>query len=61
MPADRLNATALLDGSATLTGRESPEVRQIFQDFYASDLEREQDMIAWGRKRSAASGRGPIR
>ncbi|MFF4895291.1 alpha/beta fold hydrolase [Streptomyces sp. NPDC001068] len=50
-----VEATALLDGTATLTGRESPEVRQIFKDFYASNLDREQDMIAWGRKRSVAT------
>ncbi|MEU9242622.1 alpha/beta fold hydrolase [Streptomyces sp. NPDC048385] len=50
-----VEAAALLDGSATLTGRESPEVRQIFDDFYASNLAKEQDMIAWGAKRSAAT------
>ncbi|MEU9154265.1 alpha/beta fold hydrolase [Streptomyces sp. NPDC048417] len=50
-----VEAAALLDGSATLTGRESPEVRQVFKDFYASNLEREQDMIAWGAKRSVAT------
>jgi predicted acyl esterase len=50
-----VQAAALLDGAATLTGRESPELRQIFHDFYASDLSKEQDIIAWGKKRSAAT------
>jgi predicted acyl esterase len=50
-----VEAAALLDGTATLTGRESPEVRDVFDHFYASDLSREQEMIAWGKKRSPAT------
>ncbi|MEV6052837.1 CocE/NonD family hydrolase [Streptomyces sp. NPDC052107] len=50
-----VQAAAVLDGAATLTGRESPEVREIFDHFYASDLSNEQEMIDWGRKRSAAT------
>ncbi|MFC3574339.1 CocE/NonD family hydrolase [Streptomyces yaanensis] len=50
-----VQAAALLDGAATLTGRESPELRQIFDNLYASDLSREQEMIDWGKKRSAAT------
>ncbi len=50
-----IQAAALLDGAATLTGRESPEVRQVFNDFYASDLSREPELIAWGEKRSPAT------
>jgi predicted acyl esterase len=50
-----VQAAALLDGTATVTGRESPEVRDVFDHFYASDLSREQEMIAWGRKRSVAT------
>ncbi|MFF8942807.1 alpha/beta fold hydrolase [Streptomyces sp. NPDC014864] len=50
-----VQAGALLDGTATLTGRESPEVRQVFDDFYASDLSKEQDLVNWGQKRSAAT------
>ncbi|MEU5310832.1 alpha/beta fold hydrolase [Streptomyces sp. NPDC021562] len=50
-----VEAAALLDGSATLTGRESPEVRQVFKDFYASNLDREQAMMDWGAKRSVAT------
>ncbi|MFJ3337033.1 CocE/NonD family hydrolase [Streptomyces sp. NPDC086766] len=50
-----VQAAALLDGTATLTGRESPELRQVFDDFYASDLSKEQDLVNWGKKRSAAT------
>ncbi|MET9046521.1 CocE/NonD family hydrolase [Streptomyces sp. NPDC004362] len=50
-----IQAAALLDGAATLTGRESPEVRQVFNDFYASDLSKEPELIAWGEKRSPAT------
>ncbi|MBL1103443.1 alpha/beta fold hydrolase [Streptomyces sp. 5-8] len=50
-----LQAAAVLDGAATLTGRESPELREIFDNLYASDLDTEQQMIDWGRKRSAAT------
>ncbi|MDF3298654.1 CocE/NonD family hydrolase [Streptomyces tropicalis] len=50
-----VEAAALLDGTATVTGRESPEVRRVFDDFYAGDLAKEPQLIAWGRKRSAAT------
>ncbi|WP_330460632.1 alpha/beta fold hydrolase [Streptomyces sp. NBC_00820] len=50
-----VQAGALLDGVGTVTGRESPEVRRIFDHFYASDLSEEQAMIDWGRERSAAT------
>jgi predicted acyl esterase len=50
-----LQAAAVLDGAATLTGRESAELREIFDNLYASDLTTEQQMIDWGRKRSAAT------
>ncbi|MFI9246067.1 alpha/beta fold hydrolase [Streptomyces sp. NPDC053086] len=50
-----LQAAAVLDGAATLTGRESHELREIFDNLYASDLTTEQQMIDWGRKRSAAT------
>lgn len=50
-----IQAAALLDGAATLTGRESPELRQVFDDFYASNLAREQELIDWGKKRSPAT------
>lgn len=48
-------AAALLDGASLVTGRQSAEVRQIFNDFYASNLSKEQDMINWGKKRSVAT------
>ncbi|MCD9877061.1 CocE/NonD family hydrolase [Streptomyces guryensis] len=50
-----VQAAALLDGASLVTGRQSPEVRQIFDNFYASNLSKEQDMINWGKKRSAAT------
>ncbi|MER6423551.1 CocE/NonD family hydrolase [Streptomyces sp. NPDC001137] len=48
-------AAAVLDGASLVTGRQSPEVRQIFDNFYASNLSKEQEMINWGKKRSAAT------
>jgi predicted acyl esterase len=47
-----VQAAALLDGASLVTGRQDPEVRQIFDDFYASNLSREQDIVNWGKKRS---------
>ncbi|OIJ64097.1 CocE/NonD family hydrolase [Streptomyces mangrovisoli] len=47
-----LQAAALLDGVGAVVGRESPEVRQVFDEFYSSDLSHEQDIEAWGKKRS---------
>ncbi|WP_328751555.1 CocE/NonD family hydrolase [Streptomyces sp. NBC_00285] len=48
-----VQANALLDGASLVTGRQSAELRQIFDNFYASNLSKEQDMINWGKKRSA--------
>ncbi|MDI9830308.1 alpha/beta fold hydrolase [Streptomyces sp. KAU_LT] len=50
-----VQAGALLDGAGRVTGRESAELKGIFRDFYASDLSREQDLIEWGKKRSAGT------
>ncbi|MEU4034905.1 CocE/NonD family hydrolase [Streptomyces collinus] len=50
-----VQAGALLDGVGVVTGHESPEVRAIFDNFYASNLSKEQEMIDWGRKRSVAT------
>jgi predicted acyl esterase len=50
-----VQAAGLLDGASLVTGRQSAEVRQIFNDFYASNLSKEQDMINWGKKRSATT------
>ncbi|MEU0805863.1 alpha/beta fold hydrolase [Streptomyces sp. NPDC005970] len=48
-------AAALLSGSGELLGRPSAELRQIFQDFLGSDLTKEQEIVEWGQKRSAAT------
>ncbi|WP_033326738.1 alpha/beta fold hydrolase [Streptomyces yerevanensis] len=48
-------AAALLDGAGNITGRQSPELKQIFKDFFASNLAREPELIAWGKKRSPAT------
>ncbi|WP_200304366.1 CocE/NonD family hydrolase [Streptomyces adelaidensis] len=47
-----VQAAGLLDGAGRITGRQGPEVQQIFKDFYASNLAKEGDMLAWGKKRS---------
>ncbi|MFE0700309.1 CocE/NonD family hydrolase [Streptomyces sp. NPDC058872] len=49
-----LQAAALLGGSGYLTGRPGPELKEILRDFLSSNLAKEEDMIAWGRKRSAS-------
>ncbi|MCT9076580.1 CocE/NonD family hydrolase [Streptomyces fulvoviolaceus] len=50
-----VQAAALLDGASLVTGRQSAELRQIFDNFYASNLSKEQDMLDWGKKRSATT------
>ncbi|MCX4458027.1 CocE/NonD family hydrolase [Streptomyces sp. NBC_01340] len=45
-------ATALLGVAGTITGRPSAELQQTLLDFFASNLSKEQEMIAWGKKRS---------
>jgi predicted acyl esterase len=50
-----VQAGALLDGASIVTGRQSAEIRQIFDNFYASNLSKEQEMIDWGKKRSVAT------
>ncbi|WP_141207653.1 CocE/NonD family hydrolase [Streptomyces griseorubiginosus] len=50
-----VEAAAVLDGASLVTGRQSAEVRQIFDNFYASNLSKEQEMIDWGKKRSAVT------
>ncbi|QFZ73539.1 alpha/beta fold hydrolase [Streptomyces fagopyri] len=49
---EHAQATALLGGVGALTGRPSAELRGILGSFFSSDLSKEQEMIAWGRKRS---------
>ncbi|MFJ4466004.1 CocE/NonD family hydrolase [Streptomyces sp. NPDC089424] len=48
-------AATLLQGAGALTGRPSAELRQVFDDFLASRLEKEPELIAWGKKRSPAT------
>ncbi|MEU8691152.1 alpha/beta fold hydrolase [Streptomyces sp. NPDC048665] len=50
-----VQALAVLDGLGRLTGRESPELRAMFQNLYSSNLSKEQEMIAWAKKRSPAT------
>ncbi|MCJ1681315.1 prolyl oligopeptidase family serine peptidase [Streptomyces sp. APSN-46.1] len=49
-----LQATGMLGAAGYLTGRPGPELKQILSDFLGSKLDREQQMIDWGKKRSAA-------
>ncbi|MDI3417442.1 CocE/NonD family hydrolase [Streptomyces luteolus] len=48
-------AAGLLGGAGALTGRPSPELKQTLKDFLASNLDQEDEMIAWGAKRSPAT------
>ncbi|OON81929.1 acyl esterase [Streptomyces tsukubensis] len=48
-------AAALLGGSGYLTGRPGPELQQILSDFLGSNLAKEDEMIAWGKKRSPST------
>ncbi|MEU0214448.1 CocE/NonD family hydrolase [Streptomyces sp. NPDC006265] len=50
-----LQAAALLDGASVVTGRQSAELRQTFDDLYASNLAKEPELVTWGKKRSAAT------
>ncbi|MDV5149270.1 CocE/NonD family hydrolase [Streptomyces sp. SBC-4] len=47
-----LQAAALLGGAGFLTGRPGPELQGILKDFLSSNLDKEDEMIAWGRERS---------
>jgi len=50
-----LQSAALLGGAGYLTGRPSAEFQETLKAFFASDLSKEPQLIAWGRKRSPAS------
>ncbi|MFJ9419630.1 alpha/beta fold hydrolase [Streptomyces sp. NPDC101227] len=50
-----LQAAAMLGGAGALTGRPSPELKSVLKDFLTSNLAKEKDMIAWGKKRSPAT------
>ncbi|WP_274912492.1 alpha/beta fold hydrolase [Streptomyces sp. WZ-12] len=50
-----LQAAAVLGGAGELTGRPSPELRQILKDFLSANMAKEKELIAWARKRSPAT------
>ncbi|MER7818578.1 CocE/NonD family hydrolase [Streptomyces sp. NPDC096153] len=50
-----LQAAGLLVGAGYLTGRPSPEFQQFTKDFLGSNLDKEDEMIAWGEKRSPSA------
>jgi predicted acyl esterase len=50
-----VQAAGLLDSASLVTGRQSAELRQIFDDYYASNLTKEPELVAWGKKRSAGT------
>ncbi|WP_351222617.1 CocE/NonD family hydrolase [Streptomyces sp. NPDC002133] len=50
-----VQAASLLVGAGYLTGRPSPELQQFTKDFLGSNLAKEDEMIAWGKKRSPAT------
>ncbi|MET8096295.1 alpha/beta fold hydrolase [Streptomyces sp. NPDC005236] len=49
---EHVQAAALLDGVGHITGHPSAETQQVFKDFFGSNLAKEPDLIAWGKKRS---------
>ncbi|MGW7264643.1 alpha/beta fold hydrolase [Streptomyces sp. NPDC054842] len=49
-----VQAAAMLGGTGYLTGRPSAELQETLKNFLGSDLSKEQEMIEWGKKRSAA-------
>ncbi|MEI7032541.1 CocE/NonD family hydrolase [Streptomyces pratensis] len=50
-----LQAAALLGGAGLVTGRPGDELTSILRDFLGSRLDKEPEMIAWGKKRSPAT------
>ncbi|MEV0372518.1 alpha/beta fold hydrolase [Streptomyces sp. NPDC050636] len=50
-----LQAAAMLGGAGALTGRPSPELQSILKNFLTSNLSKEEEMLAWGKKRSPAT------
>ncbi|MFE9834217.1 alpha/beta fold hydrolase [Streptomyces sp. NPDC005551] len=49
-----VQAAALLGGTGYLTGRPGAELQETLKNFLGSNLSKEQEMIDWGKKRSAA-------
>ncbi|MFJ8135273.1 CocE/NonD family hydrolase [Streptomyces sp. NPDC096013] len=52
---EHVQAAALLNGVGLVAGRPSAETGQVFKDFFASNLSREQQLIDWGKARSAST------
>jgi len=50
-----IQAAGMLTGLGHLTGRPSDELKSMMNDFFASNLEQEDEMIAWGKERSPAT------
>lgn len=50
-----VQAAAVLDTVGMVAGRRSSESQEVFSAFYSSDLSKEQDIVAWGQKRSPAT------
>ncbi|MFD7915001.1 CocE/NonD family hydrolase [Streptomyces sp. NPDC059752] len=49
-----LQAAAMLGAAGYLTGRPGPELKALLGNFLGSRLDQEQQMIEWGKKRSAS-------
>lgn len=49
-----LQAAGMLGAAGYLTGRPGPELKTLLGNFLGSRLDQEQQMIEWGRKRSAS-------
>ncbi|MGP3982223.1 CocE/NonD family hydrolase [Streptomyces sp. KR80] len=50
-----VQAAGMLGATGYLTGRPSPETERALKDFLSSNLDREEEMIAWAKKRSPAT------
>ncbi len=49
-----LQAAVMLGAAGSLTGRPGPELQQVLGNFLGSRLDKEEQMIEWGKKRSVA-------
>ncbi|MGW3320977.1 CocE/NonD family hydrolase [Streptomyces virginiae] len=49
-----VQAAAMLGAAGYLTGRPGPELKTLLGNFLGSRLDKEQEMIEWGRQRSAS-------
>lgn len=53
-------AAGLLGAAGHLTGRPGPELQQLLDDFLGSNMDREAEMIEWGKKRSPSEKIGEL-